>query len=183
MIVGIDFENTLFPTLSEAIKLYNVKHNSTLEYEQITAYNLYECIDDDMVDELIDTHNGHAIYEAIKPFQNAVSAIKRLIGSGNEVFILSDADASIFTLQEEAVQKYFPFIPSEHVVRICRKEFFKMDILIDDNVENLKGHIYDRILFDCPYNRDSKIYDVYGIHRMSNWNELMDIVNKINNGE
>jgi 5'(3')-deoxyribonucleotidase len=81
------------------------------------------------------------------------------------------------------MQRYFPFIPKENLIRIHRKELFKMDVLIEDCMENLKKHMYDRIIFDCPYNQDKRIDYIYNIHRVFDWDEVTNVINKLNEEE
>ena len=60
---------------------------------------------------------------------------------------------------------------------------FKCDIMIEDNLQTLLAKpYYHRICLDRPWNRQVSDW-TYDINRCKNWNEIVAVVNKINDGE
>ena len=63
------------------------------------------------------------------------------------------------------------------------KWMLRADVMIEDCYANLIAKpYYDRILLDYPWNQSTKDY-VYGIYRVSDWSEILDVVNKLNEEE
>jgi len=66
MIIGVDFDNVLFPTMHAVIDLYNKKYNDNLKLEDITTYNFYECLDSEVANKLINLFIDKGCAEVIK---------------------------------------------------------------------------------------------------------------------
>ena len=60
--------------------------------------------------------------------------IQELINKGHQVFIATATDAKNLVWKEELLEKFFPFIPKENVIKIHKKELLKLDVLIDDEI-------------------------------------------------
>lgn len=179
MIIAIDFDETLFPTLQKVISVYNKQNNESLMLEQITDYNLYKCLDSNTADKLLKLFCNKEIYNNLQPFDNATRIIQSLIDDGNEIYIATSTDTKNIVWQEQLLQKYFPFIPKENLIRIYNKKLLKCDVLIEDNLDQLIKHkLCHRVVLDKPYNRNVDDF-IYDIHRCMNWNQILDEINKI----
>lgn len=179
MIITIDFDETLFPTLQKVMEIYNRQYNDTLSLEQITTYNLYECLDSSVADTLLDLFVKKEVYDNLQPYKGAVKAIKSLIDRGHEIYIATATDIRNLEWKEQLLQRYFPFIPKNNLIRIHQKKLLKTDILIEDNLNHLMESFADRVCFNHPWNQnDIKDY-VYGIRRMYSWSDITNIINDI----
>jgi 5'(3')-deoxyribonucleotidase len=67
--IAIDFDETLFPTLEKVIEIYNKRYSAHLELSHITTYSLYDCLDQDVAEDMIE-------YFVIKKFMIIFSHIK-----------------------------------------------------------------------------------------------------------
>lgn len=179
MIITIDFDETLFPTLEKVISIYNHRHNMDLSLGQITTYNLYECLDTAIVDELLDIFLDKEVYDDLRPYDGAVKAVEKLIKQGNIIYIATATNVKNLEWKERLLQAYFPFIPKNNIIRIHQKSLLKVDVIIDDNMKHLTESFADRICFDQLWNRNpSKDYS-YGIYRVNHWSEVPNIINNI----
>ena len=179
MIIVVDFDETLFPTFQKVISIYNKQNNAALTMEQMTEYNLYECLPYDIADALIELFCYQEVYNNIQPFSGSAKAIKTMINNGHEIYVATATDIRNMTWKEQLLQRYFPFIPKENLIRIHNKKLLKADVLIEDNLSNLiETHAY-RICFNRPWNIDERKDFVYGISRCSTWSEILNAVNKI----
>ena len=77
--IAIDFDETLFPTLTKVIELYNKKHNTSLELSQITTYNLHDSLPTEVADELLELFVDKETYSCLQPYKGAVRAVKTLV--------------------------------------------------------------------------------------------------------
>ena len=118
------------------------------------------------------------IYECVNVMSGAKSAIQKLKKAGHDIYIVTDSAPSIFEEKANWIKYNFD-IDTSHIISMKHKWLFKCDVMVDDNLDNLLGgYHYDRVLFDYPWNRD--IHDeVYGIHRVQNWSNALDVINKL----
>lgn len=179
MIIMVDFDETLFPTFQKVIAVYNKRYDNTLTFEQMTTYNLYECLDENVADKLIELFCDQEVYNNLQPFSGAAKAIKSMISNGHEIYVATATDIRNLAWKEQLLQRYFPFIPKENLIRIHNKKLLKADILIEDNLSNLIETRADRICFNRPWNIDERKDFVYSISRCSTWSEILNAVNKI----
>jgi 5'(3')-deoxyribonucleotidase len=181
--IAIDFDETLFPTLTKVIELYNKKHNTNLELSQITTYNLHDCLPVEVADELLDLFVDKETYSCLQPYKSAVRAVKTLVEQGHEVYVATSTDVRNMEWKEELLQKHFPFIPKQNLIRIHNKALLNVDVLIDDKLDNLKSTFADRVCFDQVWNRDNDVDYVYSIYRIHHWGELNNVINTIERKE
>lgn len=180
MIIAIDFDETLFPTLQKVISIYNKQNNESLTLEQVTDYNFYKCLNSNVADKLLKLFCNKETYNNLQPFDNATMGVQSLIEHGHEIYIATSTDTKNIVWQEQLLQKYFPFMPKENLIRIHNKKLLQCDVLVEDNLEQLIKHkLCNRVCLDKPYNRNEAKDFAYDIHRCTNWSEILDAINKI----
>ena len=175
--IAIDFDSTLFPTLEKAIEIFNSRHNMNLDVTQITAYNLHECLESDVADALLELFCDKEVYDDLQPYKGSVKAIKTLVERGHEVYIATATSVKNLEWKEQLLQKYFPFIPKNNLIRIHDKHLLSVDVLVEDNMDNLVATFAERICFDRPWNQNKEKDYVYSIFRIRNWGEIYNIIN------
>lgn len=179
MIITIDFDETLFPTLEKVIEIYNKRYNSNLLLEQIKTYNLYESLNSSIANKLLEIFCDKEVYDNLKPYEGAIMAIETLINKGYEVYIATATDIKNLGWKENLLQKYFPFIPKNNLIRIHQKKLLKTDVLIEDNMTNLIENFSERICFNQLWNQSVSKDIAYDIKRVYNWNEIPNIIKNI----
>lgn len=177
MKIAIDFDNTLFPTVECVLEVYNRHHNSNLELSQITEYDLHDNFQEDVADELIALFIDKEVYDNLRPYKGAVRVVRTLIEQGHEIYIATSSDVRNMEWKEELLQKYFPFIPKQNLIRIHNKSLLNVDVLVDDNLDMLtKTLVADRVCFSQLWNNSPSKDFVYNIRRFSDWGEINDII-------
>lgn len=179
MIIGINFNNVLFPMLQTAVQIHNKETGSSVDFSQLTKHNLYECLDISTATNLEGLCDTVKVYANMKPHDGAIDALKKLVTDGHDVFIFSNARGATFMRQSALVECYFPFIPQENIMRMCKSNLLKADVMIDDSIDRLKLCMCDRVVFDCPYNQNERLDYVYGLVRFSNWDDVVEVINKL----
>lgn len=177
--IAIDFDETLFPTLEKVIEIYNKKNNTTIDMSQITTYNLYDCLSENVADELLSLFVDKLTYNSLQPYKGSVKAIQSLASKGHEIIIATATDTRNLEWKEKLLQRYFPFIPKENLIRIHNKKLLNADVLIEDKLDNLIQTFAERICFNQPWNQDDKADYVYSIYRVRHWSEITNIINEI----
>lgn len=183
MKIAIDFDSTLFPTLEKVIEVYNKRNNADIELSQITTYSLYDCLSADVADEIIALFVDKSIYNTLQPYKGSVKAIQTLTNKGHEIIIATATDSKNLEWKEKLLQRYFPFVPKENLIRIHNKKLLNVDVLIEDNLNNLTQTFAERICFNQPWNRDEKADYIYSICRVNHWSEIVEVINEIERKE
>lgn len=181
--IALDFDETLFPTLERVIEIYNKRHNSNLEFTQVTTYNLYDSFSTSIADELIELFTDKDVYNNLQPYKGAIRAVKSLVEQGYEIYVATASDVKNIEWKEELLQKHFPFIPKNNLIRIYNKSLLNVDVLVDDNIDNLKSTFADRVCFNQNWNQNSEADYAYSICRIHHWGEINNIINLIERKE
>lgn len=177
--IALDFDETLFPTIEKVLEIYNKRHDTNLELSQITTYNLHDNFSTDVADELTELFVDKDVYSSLQPYKGSVRAIKTLIEQGHEVYIATSTDVRNMEWKEQLLQKHFPFIPKNNLIRIHNKSLLNVDVVIEDNLDNLKNIFVDRICFSQPWNQNEGTDYAYSIYRIHHWGEIINIINLI----
>lgn len=183
MRIAIDFDSTLFPTVEKVIEIYNERNSTTINVSQITAYNLYDCFPEDVADELVSLFVDKAIYNSLQPYKGSVKAVQSLVNKGHEIIIATATDVRNLEWKEKLLQRYFPFIPKENLIRIHNKKLLNVDVLVEDKLDNLTQTFAERICFNQPWNHDKNADYAYSIYRINNWGEINNIIQSIERKE
>ena len=179
MRIAIDFDQVLFPTLEKVLDTYNKRFNTNIELSQITTYSLYECLDHTVADEIISLFVDKSIYSNLQPYKGSIKAVKGLVDRGYEVYIATASDIRNMEWKERLLQRHFPFIPKDNLIRINNKKLLNVDIMIDDKMDHLIQTFAERICFAQPWNQDKEADYIYSIHRIRHWGEIINVINEI----
>ena len=179
MILAIDCDNILCNLQETVINIFNSTYGTSYTMNDFKYYNISECLNKNHAIKMIDLYKKNGLYNAVNVISGAKNAIQKLKKAGHDVYIVTDAVPSTFAEKVDWITYNFD-IDESHIICMKHKWLFKCDLLIEDNLDNLLGgYHYDRILFDYPWNKD--IHDeVYGIHRVQNWSNALDVINKLN---
>lgn len=177
--IAIDFDETLFPTLEKVIEIYNKRHNANIDLSQIITYSLYDCLDQNIADDMIELFCEKEIYDNLQPYKGAIRAVKTLVEQGHEVYIATASDIRNMEWKERLMQKHFPFVPKDNLIRIHNKALLNVDVLIEDSMHNLTKTFADKVCFDQLWNRDDRADYIYSIYRIHHWGEIINIINNI----
>ena len=177
--IAIDFDGVLFPTMEHVVELYNRKHNTSFDVSQITTYNLHDSFPAEVADELIEFFVDKDVYSSLQPYKGSIRAVKTLVEQGHEIYIATSTDVRNMEWKEELLQKHFPFIPKNNLLRIHNKGLLNVDVLIEDKLDNLKNTFAYGVCFDQPWNQDSDADYVYGLYRIHHWGEINNVIQNI----
>lgn len=181
--IAIDFDSTLFPTMEKVLESYNRRHNANIELSQITMYNLHDNFETPIADELIELFVEKDVYSCLQPYKGAVRAVKTLIEQGHEIYIATSTDVRNMEWKEQLLQKHFPFVPKNNLIRIHNKALLNVDVLVEDKLDNLKSTFADRVCFNQPWNINENADYVYSIYRIHHWGEIGNIISEIERKE
>ena len=176
----VDVDGVLNNLQDGVIKVFNERYNKSYTMGDFKHYNVSECLNKADAINFVKLYGEKGIYDLVSPLNGAQAVINKLKKQGHEVYIVTDSLPSIFEEKVNWIKFHFKDIDDGHIVAMKHKWLFKCDVMIDDNLDNLlSGYHYERVCFDYNWNRDVRD-EVYGIHRVSNWHDVLNTVNKIN---
>lgn len=180
MILSIDMDNVLCAHQEYVIDTYNTKYNTKYTIDDFKDYDITNVLDFESSSKMKDIYSDPKIYNHITPIKGAVNALQKLVNSGHQIYIVTDAIPITFDNKIKWIKRYFPFINEDHIVSMKHKWLFRCDVMVDDNMENLiTGHHYERVCVNYPWNNN--VHDeAYNIHRCYSWNDILSAINKIN---
>lgn len=179
MVIMIDVDGVLNNLQDAVIKIFNERYGTSYTVNDFKNYNVSECLNKIDAINFVKIYSEKGIYDFVNPLNGAQNAINKLKKQGHEVYIVTDAAPSIFEEKVGWIKFHFPSIDESHIISMKHKWLFRCDIMCEDNLDNLLGgYHYERICFDCPWNRTVRD-EVYGIHRVNNWGDALNTINKI----
>lgn len=179
MIIMCDIDNILNDLIVKAITLYNTRSGKNIKISDITSYHLSDCLSQEDAKGICSLFKEKELWDSLKPLSGAQKGLKTLINKGHTVYLATATDPTNFEWKCKWCNYYFDFIPTDNIIRIVNKSLLKVDVLIDDYLDNLIYNICDRIVLDYTWNRDTSKDYAYDIQRAHNWEEIVHIINDI----
>ena len=179
MTIAVDMDNVLCNLQEVVVKLFNKHHGTSYTLEDFKDYDVAQVLPKNEAILMKAMYGEDNLYGNIKPLVGAQNAIEKLINAGHQVYVVSDVIPKTYAEKVEWLRFYFPQIDEAHIIAMKHKHLLRCDVMIEDNLQNLLAKpYYERICFDYAWNRQVNDY-VYGIHRVNNWNEVLDVINKL----
>ena len=177
--IAVDVDGIVNNLIPRAIEVYNERYNEHLVLDNFNKYKIEDCLPKDKARKFLDIFTEEEFWGSLTPLKDSIWGIKQLVDSGYEVYFATATHYSNFAWKVEWLKYFFGMIPEKNIICIHNKELLKVDVLIDDCIDNLlSSRWFERITLDYPWNR--YVWDeTYGIHRAFNWIEIVDIVDKI----
>ena len=185
MIIACDIDNVICNLQEVVVDLFNERHSTHYTLNDFTDYDVMNTLPTEEAIAMRELYGESGLYNYVKPLCGAQDSLQKLINDGHQVYLLTDAIPKTYGEKVEFVHRYFPFIDDAHIVAIKHKWMFRCDIMIEDNLANLIAKpYYYRICFNYPWNKTTDMKDwTYNLYRCYNWEDIVNVVNEINDGE
>lgn len=183
MVLCVDVDDVICNLQEVVVNLFNKRYGSHYSVEDFTEYDVMNILPTQDAMVLQDMYGETGLYDKVKPMPGAQEALEKLINLGHQVYLVTAAIPKTYGEKVAFIKRFFPYIDDGHIVAMKHKHMFKCDVMIEDNIQTLLAKpYYHRICLDRPWNRQVSDW-TYDIHRCKNWNEIVEVVNKINDGE
>ena len=183
MIIVCDCDNVLNNLQETVVNLFNERNRSNYTLNDFHTYDIMNSLPMNDAIYMKEMYAEYGLYDVVKPIHGAQIVLEKLVNNGHQVYIATDHPPVTYGEKVAWIKKYFPYIDESHIICIKHKWLIRSDIMIEDCAENLLAKpFYDRVLIDHPWNRHVKDY-AYNIRRCTNWEQVNDVINKINDGE
>lgn len=183
MVIAIDVDDVICNLQDVVINLFNKRYGSHYTIEDFISYDIMNVLPTQDAIVMKDMYGETGLYDKVKPIPGAKETLEKLINLGHQVYLVTAAIPKTYGEKVAFIRRFFPCIDESHIVCMKHKWMFKCDVMIEDNLHTLLAKpYYHRICFDRPWNR--QVVDwTYDIHRCKNWDEIVEVVNKINDLE
>lgn len=185
MIIACDVDDVLNNLMDVTIELYNYKYGTDYDVSNVTAYNLENCFDEETAKNMraIFESTTDSIWKKVKPVKGSQEALEKLLLEGHSVYLATHNCPATYGDKVAWIKRFYPFIDESRIICIKDKWMLRSDVMIEDSWQNLLAKpYYHRVLMDQPWNQSTKD-DVYGVYRCSNWKDIVNVINKINEEE
>ena len=179
MIIMCDIDGVLNNLAERTIEVYNSRNGKNIQVSDITSYSFFDCLSHEDAQGIVSLFKEKSLWDSLKPLPGSQNTIKQLIKKGHQIYLATATDPVNFEWKIEWLKQYFPFIPSDNVIRIMDKSLLKCDVLIDDCLDNLTSTFCERIIIDYPWNQSKTKDYAYDIKRAYSWDDIVDIINDI----
>lgn len=183
MILCVDVDNVLGNLQEVVTNLFNERYGTNYTLDDFTDYNIENVLPVKEAINMQKMYGDNNIYSYVKPISGAQESLQRLVNTGHQVYLVTDAIPQNYNDKINWLHHFFPFIDNAHIIAMKHKWLLRADVMIEDNLTNLLARpYYERIVLDYPWNRNVTDY-VYDIHRCTSWDEIIDAINKIDERE
>ena len=176
--IGFDCDDVLYKCNSYVVDLENMKRRAEgkdlLDIRELTSYDATG----GEFDVRFNYFKTAAFYECQPLIEGAVECVNELLDMGHEIVIISSLDSKFRSIRTRRISEDFPRIKPDNIFIVPRKDFFSVDVMLDDAIHNLQG---DRavntpfpVLMEKPWNQDCR-----GIMSVKNHSMFVDLVRKI----
>lgn len=165
MKIGIDLDETLFGFIEEMIPMYNKKYNDNVKFKDLKDYDISKSIKISSK-QFFDDFATEETFNKIKVYTNAVNVINEF-HRHSDVYFVTAGHSSTMYWRMKKLEKVFPWFKDGNLIKCKNKQLLDLDVLIDDNVDNLRGGKYTGILFSQPWNMNETEF-----LRINSWNEI-----------
>ena len=179
MIICVDFDNVLNDLTEKAIALYNTRNGKNIQLSDITTYNFSDCLPKEDADGIVALFADKELWDSLKPLAGSRDVLRKLVRKGHRIYVATATDSINFDWKCKWFERYFPFIPSNNVIRIMDKSLLQVDVMIDDHLSNLTDNYCERICLDYPWNQSISKDFAYGIKRVNSWNNIINTIDNI----
>jgi 5'(3')-deoxyribonucleotidase len=166
--IAIDMDEVTADTMSHYLDLYNAEFKMALTKEHFYGKRVFEVIDPEHLARAREYFQNESFFAGIPVMPDSQEVIRELM-SRYEIFITTaamDVPCS-FTAKFEWLQRYFPYIPSSHVVFCGDKSIVAADYLIDDDPRHFAHFRGEGILFTAPHNVNRTEF-----RRVDSWSDV-----------
>lgn len=166
--LGVDIDNVICSTTQTVLDVYYENTGERLQLSDIKTYNIEDYVSEEYKEEFYRIFLDKRVWENVEILPNCAEIIKQLHNTGHDIYFVTATEPANIYKKFELLCCTFPFINvKERLIATQHKQMTKLDILIDDCVDNVIGGDYYGILFDYPWNHnfddasDDKIYRVF----------------------
>lgn len=173
MTIGCDIDDVTNQQIEEILKLYNHKYDDTIEHKDITDWEIQRFLKPECKN-IFEEFCTEEFIEGLQMSQETIDVLTKL-NSEYELYFCTARHPFVMAATDRWLEKNLPWYKSRQLIRVKTKQLLNFDVLIDDNLSNLQGGKYLKILIDKPWNRQLSL--VENIFRVKDITEAYKLIN------
>jgi len=181
-VILVDCDNVLLNLNAAWIKELNRIYHTDYLPTDVNSWDFSNLFPGYTMKDLLETlYSDDNVWRTIEPIVDANYYLRWLQDLGNIIYIVTATDYRNIQMKIDfGIHKYFPFIKDEQIITCHNKQLLQADYLIDDNVDNLIGGGYKKLLFTQPHNSGLDLSDpkYKDIIRCNNWEDCYNNIIK-----
>lgn len=171
--IGVDIDNTLCNSSECVLNYVNERTGTNLHIEDITEYYMENFLSYEHKPLISQAFHDKEMWRNVTLLPNAKECIENLQQLGHDIYFVTATTFANINKKSSFLRKHFPQIDIDNrLINIRNKQMLRLDIMIDDYLENL---LYDRtyysIVFDYPWNQTKESIPMFT--RVKDWNEVV----------
>jgi len=171
-IILIDMDDVLIDLVGAWCIYLNNKYDLNVKYDDVYFWDLTQVFTTLSYGQIMNPLTQEDFWKTVHPKKDAPEYVEKLYNTKNtELYVVTATDYRNLRYKiDHVIKPYFDFLPYENIITCHKKQLLDGRFLIDDNINNLIGGIYEPILFDAPHNRNL-LESLTGIKRVDNWRD------------
>lgn len=157
----LDVDGVLNTFIETTIDILRNTTGQSLDINTITAYNIEDCLPAETARQIYEIWSSEDFWHKLQPPAGAQNAVKSMLQSGIEVYIMSACSPHTMVWKTEWLRKYYPLVPEQNIMFGAAKHKFNCDFIVEDKLDTLLAcspGTY-RICVDYPWNSRGAEYD------------------------
>ena len=178
--IGIDLDNVVVNTTEAVIEYLNERiPDLNLKIDDVKEYWLEKNLPAGYSRLVKEAFESKYMWKKVKLIKYAKKYIKKLYQEGHEIYFVTSSLPETLRKKIKHLSRNLSFFPEgyveSHTINIRQKQLLKLDILLDDCMDNLVGDIsYEPLCMGYPWNEDDgRVGHVYG------WPEAYNVIHYI----
>lgn len=176
MIIGVDIDNTLVTTSAAVLEYINERLGTNFVIEDIKEYYIENLLNSQYRWIVRESFLNKAMWQKVKPIKDAFETIEKLHDAGHEIYFCTSTEPENLRKKIKYISRHtkfsYDFVKSR-MINIKDKRLIRLDVLIDDYVENLIGdRTYYSYCLDYPWNRYIDKEKPNAFKRVYSWEEI-----------
>ena len=177
----VDMDDTIENMLVEWINILNERYSRTVTPDDVKSWKLNKAYPGLTEQQVYSPLYTEELWRNVRPKWDAVYYLKLLQEDGHDIYVTTSSNFNTIRVKVTSIlERYFPFIPWDHVIVASKKQMIRGDVMIDDGPHNLIGGDYIRVLMDAPHNRGF-MEEKCGMTRVKTWAEIYELIQSISN--
>lgn len=153
--IGVDIDNVVYSTTQAVLDVHYENTGERLYLSDIKTYGIEDYVSEEYKKDFLKIFLDKRVWERVQPLPNCVETIKQIYDMGHEIYFVTATEAANVYKKFKLLCRTFPFIDMRKCLITTQcKQMIKLDVLIDDCIDNLIGGGYYGILFKYPWNED-----------------------------
>lgn len=184
--IGCDIDNVVYSTAQAVLDVHYENTGERLHLADIKTYGIEDYVSEQYRENFHKMFLDKRVWKRVELLPNCVETIKQLHDMGHEIYFVTATETANVHKKFQFLCRAFPFIDvRKRLITTQCKQMIRLDVLIDDCVDNLVGGDYYGILFNYPWNEGYFDYPwdydyETNIRKVSGWSEVPDVINNLN---